>query len=59
MNFANQGGTLTSSVNRLENYPVKGYPYKRGIKLSYEATDNDEPHVEAIEVLTFLAYVLT
>ncbi|AHH11861.1 DUF228 domain-containing protein (plasmid) [Borrelia coriaceae] len=47
VHFANQGGTLTSSVDKLENYPVKGYPYKRGVKLSYEANDSDEPCVEA------------
>ncbi|UPA10127.1 DUF228 domain-containing protein (plasmid) [Borrelia nietonii YOR] len=45
VHFANQGGTITSSVDRLENYPVKGYPYKRGIKLSFE--DGYEPCVEA------------
>ncbi|WP_024653841.1 DUF228 domain-containing protein, partial [Borrelia persica] len=38
--FSNQGGTLTSSVDRLENYAVIGYPYKRGVKLS-SGQDND------------------
>ncbi|AHH11531.1 DUF228 domain-containing protein (plasmid) [Borrelia coriaceae] len=45
LHFSNQGGTLTSSVDKLENYPVKGYPYKRGVKLSFE--DGSEPCVEA------------
>ncbi|UPA12543.1 DUF228 domain-containing protein [Borrelia venezuelensis] len=47
LTFANSGGTVTSRVDKLENYPVKGYPYKRGVKLSYEASDNSEPCVEA------------
>ncbi|UPA18523.1 DUF228 domain-containing protein [Borrelia puertoricensis] len=47
LTFANSGGSITSKVDKLENYPVKGYPYKRGVKLSYEASDNTEPCVEA------------
>ncbi|UPA18563.1 DUF228 domain-containing protein [Borrelia puertoricensis] len=45
IHFANQGGTIASSVDRLENHPIKGYPYKRGVKLSFE--DGYEPCVEA------------
>ncbi|WP_330730530.1 DUF228 domain-containing protein [Borrelia turicatae] len=45
VHFANQGGTITSSVDRLENHSIKGYPYKRGVKLSFE--DGYEPCVEA------------
>ncbi|AOW96141.1 DUF228 domain-containing protein [Borrelia miyamotoi] len=45
LHFANQGGTITSSVDRLQNHYFKGYPYKRGVKLSFD--DDYEPHVEA------------
>ncbi|WP_024652952.1 DUF228 domain-containing protein [Borrelia persica] len=45
LRFSNSGGTVTSSVDRLENYPVKGYPYKRGVKLSFE--DGYESCIEA------------
>ncbi|AHH05524.1 DUF228 domain-containing protein (plasmid) [Borrelia miyamotoi] len=44
LHFANQGGTITSSVARVENFFFKGYPYKRGVKLSFD--DDYEPHVE-------------
>ncbi|UPA18662.1 DUF228 domain-containing protein [Borrelia puertoricensis] len=48
LHFANQGGTVTSSKDKLENYPVKGYPYKRGVKLVVEnpSTSNNNPHYE-------------
>ncbi|UPA18478.1 DUF228 domain-containing protein (plasmid) [Borrelia puertoricensis] len=47
----NQGGTVTSRYDKLENYYFKGYPYKRGVKLVVNATTQDnnphyEPHVE-------------
>ncbi|MBB6208592.1 hypothetical protein HNQ06_001122 [Borrelia lanei] len=28
-------GVCTSSKDKIENYPAKGYPYKRGVKLSF------------------------
>ncbi|UPA18400.1 DUF228 domain-containing protein [Borrelia puertoricensis] len=48
LHFANQGGTVTNSKDKLENYPVKGYPYKRGVKLVVEnpSTSNNNPHYE-------------
>ncbi|XOU12944.1 DUF228 domain-containing protein (plasmid) [Borreliella americana] len=33
--YSNSGGVCTSSKNKIENYPAKGYPYKRGVKLSF------------------------
>ncbi|WP_417903039.1 DUF228 domain-containing protein [Borreliella bissettiae] len=33
--FSNSGGVSTSSKDKIENYPAKGYPYKRGVKLSF------------------------
>ncbi|WP_418906059.1 DUF228 domain-containing protein [Borreliella carolinensis] len=33
--FSNFGGVCTSSKDKIENYPAKGYPYKRGVKLSF------------------------
>ncbi|ACN23950.1 DUF228 domain-containing protein [Borreliella burgdorferi] len=33
--FSNSGGVCTSSKDKIENYPAKGYPYKRGVKLSF------------------------
>ncbi|WP_330730366.1 DUF228 domain-containing protein [Borrelia turicatae] len=43
--FTNQGGSITSSVDKLENHPIKGYPYKRDVKLFFE--DGYKPYVEA------------
>ncbi|WP_418454815.1 DUF228 domain-containing protein (plasmid) [Borreliella spielmanii] len=49
--FFASGGTRTSSKDKLENHPVKGYPYKRGVKLSFselkEGEIHYEPHIEA------------
>ncbi|MBB6032071.1 hypothetical protein HNR35_001074 [Borreliella spielmanii] len=49
--FFASGGTRTSSKDKLENHPVKGYPYKRGVKLGFsevkEGEIHYEPHVEA------------
>ncbi|AHH05702.1 DUF228 domain-containing protein (plasmid) [Borrelia miyamotoi] len=43
LHFANQGGTITSRYDKLENYFFKGYPYKRGVK---QVIDPEyEPHV--------------
>ncbi len=33
--FSNSGGVFTSSKDKIENYPAKGHPYKRGVKLSF------------------------
>ncbi|MGF7102245.1 DUF228 domain-containing protein [Borreliella kurtenbachii] len=33
--FSNSDGACTSSKDKIENYPAKGYPYKRGVKLSF------------------------
>ncbi len=33
--YSNSGGVFTSSKDKIENYPAKGYPYKRGVKLSF------------------------
>ncbi|WP_024653031.1 DUF228 domain-containing protein, partial [Borrelia persica] len=51
LHFANQGGTVTSRTDKLENYFFKGYPYKRGVKRVVDTTSQDnqphyEPHVE-------------
>ncbi|QTL84268.1 DUF228 domain-containing protein [Borrelia miyamotoi] len=44
LHFANQGGTVTSRHDKLENFFFKGYPYKRGVK---RVVDTEyEPHVE-------------
>ncbi|WP_330529135.1 DUF228 domain-containing protein [Borreliella valaisiana] len=45
--YSNSGGVLTSSKDKIENYPVKGYPYKRGVKLSFSADGTTELEVEA------------
>ncbi|UPA11043.1 DUF228 domain-containing protein (plasmid) [Borrelia parkeri] len=45
LHFSNSGGTSTSSDTVIVNYPIKGYPYKRGVKLSFEG--DFEPRVEA------------
>ncbi|WP_010256249.1 DUF228 domain-containing protein [Borreliella burgdorferi] len=33
--FSNSDGVCTSSKDKIGNYPAKGYPYKRGVKLSF------------------------
>ncbi|WP_418457490.1 DUF228 domain-containing protein [Borreliella andersonii] len=33
--FSNSDRVCTSSKDKIENYPAKGYPYKRGFKLSF------------------------
>ncbi|ACN93300.1 conserved hypothetical protein (plasmid) [Borreliella finlandensis] len=33
--FSNSDGVCTSSKDKIENYPAKGYPYKRGVKLGF------------------------
>ncbi|WP_215536171.1 DUF228 domain-containing protein, partial [Borreliella bavariensis] len=45
--YANSGGVRTSSKDKIENYPAKGYPYKRGVKLSFSADGTTELEVEA------------
>ncbi|APJ09456.1 DUF228 domain-containing protein [Borreliella afzelii] len=45
--YSNSGGVLTSSKDKIENYPAKGYPYKRGVKLSFSADGTTELEVEA------------
>ncbi|WP_215537803.1 DUF228 domain-containing protein [Borreliella bavariensis] len=45
--YANSGGVCTSSKDKIENYPAKGYPYKRGVKLSFSADGATELEVEA------------
>ncbi|WP_210382541.1 DUF228 domain-containing protein, partial [Borreliella garinii] len=45
--YSNSGGVLTSSKDKIENYPAKGYPYKRGVKLSFSADGTTEFEVEA------------
>ncbi len=45
--YFNSGGVLTSSKDKIENYPAKGYPYKRGVKLSFSADSTIELEVEA------------
>ncbi|AHH11409.1 DUF228 domain-containing protein (plasmid) [Borrelia coriaceae] len=42
----NQGGTVTSRHDKLENYFFKGYPYKRGVKLVVNTTSDNNPHYE-------------
>ncbi|UPA12541.1 DUF228 domain-containing protein [Borrelia venezuelensis] len=42
----NQGGTVTSRYDKLENYYFKGYPYKRGVKLVVNQVENNKPHYE-------------
>ncbi|WP_418905379.1 DUF228 domain-containing protein (plasmid) [Borreliella turdi] len=45
--FSNSDGVRTSSKDKIENYPVKGYPYKRGVKLSFSDDGASELEVEA------------
>ncbi|WP_210360907.1 DUF228 domain-containing protein [Borreliella garinii] len=45
--FSNSDGVCTSSKDKIENYPAKGYPYKRGVKLSFSVDGTSEPEVEA------------
>ncbi|AEL70089.1 conserved hypothetical protein (plasmid) [Borreliella afzelii PKo] len=45
--YSNSGGVWTSSKDKIENYPVKGYPYKRGVKLSFSIDGTSELEVEA------------
>ncbi|WP_420025586.1 DUF228 domain-containing protein [Borreliella valaisiana] len=45
--YSNSGGVRTSSKDKMENYPAKGYPYKRGVKLSFSADGTTELEVEA------------
>ncbi|WP_215539985.1 DUF228 domain-containing protein [Borreliella bavariensis] len=45
--YANSGGVRTSSKDKIENYHAKGYPYKRGVKLSFSADGTSELEVEA------------
>ncbi len=30
--FSNSDGVCTSSKDQIENYPAKGYPYRRGVE---------------------------
>ncbi|MCD2322367.1 DUF228 domain-containing protein, partial [Borreliella burgdorferi] len=45
--YSNSDGVFTSSKDKIENYPAKGYPYKRGVKLSFSADGTTELEVEA------------
>ncbi|WP_418454078.1 DUF228 domain-containing protein [Borreliella lusitaniae] len=45
--YSNSGGVVTSSKDKIENYPAKGYPYKRGVKLSFSEDGTSELEVEA------------
>ncbi|APJ09451.1 MULTISPECIES: DUF228 domain-containing protein [Borreliella] len=45
--YSNSGGVWTSSKDKIENYPAKGYPYKRGVKFSFSADGTSELEVEA------------
>uniref|UniRef100_UPI003B21CDA0 DUF228 domain-containing protein n=1 Tax=Borreliella yangtzensis TaxID=683292 RepID=UPI003B21CDA0 len=45
--YSNSGGVRTSSKDKIENYPAKGYPYKRGVKLSFSTDGATELEVEA------------
>ncbi|WP_420025237.1 DUF228 domain-containing protein (plasmid) [Borreliella yangtzensis] len=45
--YVNFGGVHTSSKDKIENYFAKGYPYKRGVKLSFSADGTTELEVEA------------
>nr|AAU85908.1 hypothetical protein BGP058 [Borreliella bavariensis PBi] len=47
LDYSNSGGVRTSSKDKIENYPAKGYPYKRGVKLSFSADGTTELEVEA------------
>ncbi len=45
--FSNFDGICTSSKDKIENYPFKGYPYKRGVKFSFSEDSISELEVEA------------
>ncbi|WP_210362517.1 DUF228 domain-containing protein, partial [Borreliella garinii] len=45
--FSNSDGVCTSSKDQIENYPTKGYPYKRGVKLSFSVDGTSELEVKA------------
>ncbi|WP_418905759.1 DUF228 domain-containing protein [Borreliella japonica] len=45
--YSNSDGVWTSSKDKIENYPAKGYPYKRGVKFSFSADGTSELEVEA------------
>ncbi|WP_418909484.1 DUF228 domain-containing protein (plasmid) [Borreliella sinica] len=45
--YSNSDGVRTSSKDKIENYHAKGYPYKRGVKLSFSADGATELEVEA------------
>ncbi len=45
--FSNSDGVCTSSKDQIENYPAKGYPYKRGVKLSFSVDGTSELEVKA------------
>ncbi|AMR76214.1 DUF228 domain-containing protein [Borrelia hermsii] len=47
LTFQASGGARTSRNTVIVNYPIKGYPYKRGVKLSFGENNAYEPHVEA------------
>ncbi|AYE37108.1 hypothetical protein DB313_06285 (plasmid) [Borrelia turcica IST7] len=47
LTFSNSGGTRTSSVDKLENYPATGYPYKRGVVLDFDKDNAYEFGVKA------------
>ncbi|WP_418909495.1 DUF228 domain-containing protein (plasmid) [Borreliella sinica] len=44
--FFASGGTRTSGVDKLENHPLLGYPYKRGVKRVIQEEKKDEIHYE-------------
>ncbi|AFI30782.1 hypothetical protein Q7M_3 [Borrelia crocidurae str. Achema] len=46
-NSSNSGGFVTSSCGKCENHPIKGYPYKRGVKLAFDVNGRYEFSVEA------------
>ncbi|WP_024655210.1 DUF228 domain-containing protein, partial [Borrelia hispanica] len=44
--FSNSGGSVTSSCDKFESHPSKGYPYKRGVKLVANQFTQGQPHFE-------------
>ncbi|WP_342456452.1 DUF228 domain-containing protein [Borrelia miyamotoi] len=64
LHFSNAGGTVISRKTRLENHPMKGYPYKRGVKRVVNPFVQEQPHFEPhVEAgggreTTFMVYVL-
>ncbi|WP_418905241.1 DUF228 domain-containing protein (plasmid) [Borreliella finlandensis] len=46
--FSNSDGVCTSGKDKIENYPAKGYPYKRGVKLSFSVDGTTKLEVEAV-----------